>query len=139
MPQVATPPSSTTTAKVYSHSFEVVRPSSLPGGVPLDEFVKDWEADPEMAEEMRRARGRLATRLDDVETLRSLRLRAGLSQSLLASRAGTTQSHVAHIESGAKDPQTEMIDRLASALDLDPARVFLAIRAQRVSRQKSDG
>ncbi|MGB5103263.1 MAG: helix-turn-helix transcriptional regulator [Steroidobacteraceae bacterium] len=132
-------PSSTTSAKVYSHSFEIVRPSPLRGGTPIDEFVKDWEADPEMAAELQRARTRLAKHLDKAETLRSLRLKAGLSQALLAARAGTTQSHVALIESGAKDPQTDMITRLAAALELDPARVFLAVRTQRVARQVSDG
>ena len=69
-----------------------------------------------------------------LETLRSLRDAAKLSQAELARRAGTTQSHVAHIESGEKDPQTDMIARLAKALGVRPERVFSSIRGQREKR-----
>lgn len=137
MPQAERLPSSTT-AKVYSHSFEVVRPGPLLGGTAVDDFVRDWESDPDMAAELARARARFANAFDDIETLRSLRLGAGLSQALLAARAETTQSHVAHIEAGAKDPQTDMVVRLATALDLTPERVFSAIRAQRATRRTSN-
>jgi transcriptional regulator with XRE-family HTH domain len=68
------------------------------------------------------------------ETLRSLRDAAKLSQAELARRARTTQSHVAHIESGEKDPQTDMIARLAKALGVRPERVFSSIRGQRGKR-----
>ena len=129
-PQVAPPPS-TTTAEVYFHSFEVVGSRPLPGGVSVDEFVRQVEAKPGMSEALARARARLAADIEQVETLRRLRLAAGLSQARLAERAGTTQAQIALIESGARDPQTDMITRLAQALDAQPARVFDAIRAQR--------
>lgn len=128
-------PPSSTSARVYTHDFEVVQPSPLPGGVDIDDFLRSWEADPGMAGELRRARREIADTLDEVETLRRLRLKAGLSQALLAERARTTQSHIAHIESGAKDPQTDMIVRVAAALDVEPERVFAAVRAQRTIRQ----
>jgi hypothetical protein len=41
---------------------------------------------------------------------------------------------VAHIESGEKDPQTDMIARLARALGVRPERVFSSIRGQREKR-----
>ena len=41
--------------------------------------------------------------------------RAGLTQVVLAGRAGVPQSTVARIESGAQTPSTEMVERLVGA------------------------
>jgi Predicted transcriptional regulator with C-terminal CBS domains len=110
----------------------------LPGGVCLDQLIGEWESDPAMAAELSHARKRLATEFDEIETLRSLRMKAGLSQALLAVKAGTTQPQIALIESGARDPQTNMILRLAAALGVPAERAFAAITAQRALRKQSD-
>jgi len=99
----------------------------------MDELLRRLEAGLEAAEKRAKAwHIRSGTKSD---TLRSLRDAAKLSQAELARRAGTTQSHVAHIESGEKDPQTDMIARLATALGVVPERVFSAIRGQRRKRR----
>ena len=59
------------------------------------------------------------------------RLRAGLSQRELARRAGTSQSAVARLESGAASPTVATLERLVSAAGFD-------IRAELVPRGVSD-
>ncbi len=55
------------------------------------------------------------TSLDPGGLLRAARHRAGLSQRALAQRAGTAQSVVARIESGASDPSSRTLKRLLEA------------------------
>ena len=47
--------------------------------------------------------------------VREARKRAGLTQAALAERAGVAQSTVARIESGARTPSTDMVERLVGA------------------------
>ena len=47
--------------------------------------------------------------------VREARKRAGLTQSALAERAGVPQSTIARIESGARAPSTDMVERLVHA------------------------
>jgi len=49
-------------------------------------------------------------------SLARLRLAAGLSQAELARRIGTSQSHIARIESGDGDPQLSTMLRLSEAI-----------------------
>lgn len=49
------------------------------------------------------------------ETVFRARQAAGLTQTELARRMGTTQSAIAAIESGARTPTVELLDRLARA------------------------
>jgi UDP-N-acetylglucosamine 1-carboxyvinyltransferase len=73
------------------------------------------------------------TRVDDSGTcttdgagqrLRVLRLEAGLTQSDLAQRLGTTQSAVARMESGQQRTTLQALDRAAAALDCELALVI---------------
>jgi transcriptional regulator with XRE-family HTH domain len=54
----------------------------------------------------------------------ALRRRAQLTQRELAERAGTTQSAIARIESGASSPTLATIERLARAAGLQPRVEF---------------
>jgi len=47
--------------------------------------------------------------------LREARLRAGLSQAELARRAGVAKSTIGRIETGARVPSTELLERLVRA------------------------
>ena len=49
------------------------------------------------------------------QLVREARKRAGLTQRSLAQRAGVAQSTVARIESGARCPSTDMVERLVCA------------------------
>lgn len=53
--------------------------------------------------------------------LRTLREKHGVSQSKLAERAGFDHSYVSRLESGARMPTREAVDRLGSAMHLDQA------------------
>lgn len=67
---------------------------------------------------------------DEQNTLIALRLAEGLSQTQLAELAGSTQPYIARIERGQVDPGTDMISRIATALKVDEATAFKAIRNQ---------
>lgn len=92
-----------------------------------------FEAMPGMTAHLAVARKRLADEwpFPRAGTLAELRLRCGLSQAVLAARAGTSQSHIARIEQGKNDPTTEVISRLARALSAQEAVVFMAVLASR--------
>jgi predicted transcriptional regulator len=53
--------------------------------------------------------------MDPARVLRQARRRAGLTQRVLAARAGVPQSRVAKIESGAVVPRVDTFDRLLEA------------------------
>ena len=61
--------------------------------------------------------------MDAASLLRTARTRAGLSQRALAAAAGTSQSAVAAIESGRKQPTVATLERLlrAAGTELVPA------------------
>jgi transcriptional regulator with XRE-family HTH domain len=59
--------------------------------------------------------------------IREARIRSGLTQRELASRAGTTQSVVARLESGVGSPRVETVERLLEAAGFR-ARVELVPR-----------
>jgi transcriptional regulator with XRE-family HTH domain len=55
--------------------------------------------------------------------LKSLREKNGVSQSKLAERAYFDHSYVSRLESGARMPTREAVDRLGTAMNLDPAEL----------------
>lgn len=74
---------------------------------------------------------------DPSSLLRDARRRAGLSQRALAARAGTAQSVVARIESGATSPSWATLDRLLAVLGFE-VRVDLAVRVVQDSHVLDD-
>jgi ribosome-binding protein aMBF1 (putative translation factor) len=102
----------------------------------LDSLIAEFEADAEKAGHLAEARADLARSwyADHPHILSALRLSAGLSQAQLAERAGTSQSHIARIELGQNDPSTEVVVRIARALNVDEAVAFRAILLQRSGR-----
>lgn len=58
-------------------------------------------------------------------TIRSARLRAGLSQDVLARKMGTTQSNIARLEGGAHLPSIQTLHRLSDALGVHLAVGFV--------------
>ena len=55
--------------------------------------------------------------------LKSLREKNGVSQSKLAERAYFDHSYVSRLESGARMPTREAVDRLGTAMNLEPAEL----------------
>lgn len=112
------------------------RPLAIPNTRSLDDVITEAELDPEKAQFLAAARQNMAAAAysDEPETLTFLRLAAGLSQSRLAAKAGTSQPYIAKLEKGNADPSTEMIGRMAIALGYEEDIVFRAIRNQRKTR-----
>lgn len=49
------------------------------------------------------------------------RQQLGITQTALAASMGTSQSYIAHLENARKNPNTEVLSRLATALQTDVA------------------
>jgi len=90
----------------------------------IDELTQRYERDPKRRKALERARAALAKTLKEADSLRSIRLRKGLSQSSLGQRVGMPQAHIARLESGRCDPQLSTVMRLAAALDVNPSTLF---------------
>lgn len=129
-------PVATSTGQIVIREFGPARPLPLANTAALASLVQEFEAEPEMAGHLVEARRSLATEMytDEPETFSALRLGVGLSQAQLAVRANTTQPYIARIEGGQLDPSTDMISRIAKALDLPEDKTFRAIRNQRATR-----
>jgi transcriptional regulator with XRE-family HTH domain len=76
------------------------------------------ERDPEHAKGLSEARGFVSDALypDDGVTLKTLRLKAGLTQIQLAAILETSQSHIARLETGRQDPIMSTCRKLSKAL-----------------------
>jgi DNA-binding XRE family transcriptional regulator len=111
-------------------------PPSLPGTRKLKSVLQKYEADPNRAALLAEARRQFGKTVANggSESLRSLRLQAGLSQDQLAVKCATAQSHIAKIELGQTDPGTDTIARIAESIGQPAERVFAAVRAQRSKR-----
>ena len=130
---VPSSPASGEGALVIAVEFNVAPAVPLKNTRGLDALLSGYEADSFKASKLAEARRRLARLAynDKPGSLSQLRLAAGLSQAQLASRAGTSQSHVARIELGQNDPGTDVVVRLAVALGVAESDAFGAIRLQR--------
>jgi len=63
------------------------------------------------------------------ENFRSLRLEAGLSQSEIARRIGSTPSYICDLERGRKYPTLGTLAVLAEALGVAPAALVSTVRS----------
>lgn len=117
---------------VLYFEFAATTAKPLTGVKPLSEILRQLEDRPGIAGHLAQARKDLEKMMDtEQNSLRALRLAAGLSQAKLADRAHTTQSNVARIEAGTLDPGTDMLTQLANAIGIPPVQVLNAIRAIR--------
>lgn len=98
----------------------------------IGELVDKWELDQDRRAAMEKARQWVAATFhgNDGDTVRTLRLRKGWSQSQLAAALGTSQPHVARIERGTENLAIETCRKLCSALDVDMNGLDRALRRQ---------
>lgn len=102
----------------------------LPNHVSIDDLEARLSKIPGMAEELGRARNWVAEALyPNQTTLRTLRLAAGLTQTLLANRIGTSQPHLARMEKGQGDIMRDTMRRLCGALRVDMNTLDEAMQA----------
>jgi transcriptional regulator with XRE-family HTH domain len=68
-------------------------------------------------------------------TMRTLRLRKGLSQAQLAEAIGTQQPHVARIECGHADLRLDTCRRIAAVLGVDLNTLDQALQSEEAKRR----
>lgn len=102
------------------------------GYTTIDDIVAEFERDPAMREELRDARRWVADTVlaGQPVTLRTLRLRKGLSQAQLAEAIGTQQPHIARIENGHSDLRLDTCRRIAQVLGIDLNTLDQALQAE---------
>jgi len=75
----------------------------------------------------RRARKRSTGRMRVAHNVRARRKLLGLSQEALAERAGLHRTYVGSIERAERNVSVDNIDRLATALGIDPVDLLKAV------------
>lgn len=93
------------------------------------------ENNPSYKIRMEKARRELSENLE-VTTLQKLRLSKGLSQSQLAKLIGTTQPHIAKIESRQVSLYGETLKRLADVLDVTMETVYDLTKKMEIDNTK---
>ncbi|MDP1697907.1 MAG: helix-turn-helix transcriptional regulator [Xanthomonadaceae bacterium] len=124
-------------------SFGDYMPSAEPAPhrhVSIGGLVSKWAVHPLRRDAMEKARRWLADELHggDAITLRTLRLRKGLSQQQLANAIGTSQPHIARIEGGADNLNIDTCRRIGRVLEVDMNSLDHALRQQqKINKAKS--
>ena len=125
---VETAPVSKKSTVVYAE-FSAVDSHSLPEDfIEIDEFVSEQEKDPQFENALKQSRRLIADKIyPEPETISKLRLERGLSQKQLADLIGSSQPHIARIESGREDIRLSTVKKLSEALDLSVSEVIDAL------------
>lgn len=98
----------------------------------MSDITKTWEKDESRRKAMEEARQWVGETFhgDDGDTVRTLRLRKGWSQTQLAEAIGSCQSHVARIERGDQNLAIQTCRRLSDVLGIDMNTLDRALRQQ---------
>jgi DNA-binding XRE family transcriptional regulator len=95
---------------------------------PIENLVQAFEADPQRAQALKKARRKLASRIPG-DTVQSLRLKTGLSQAAVAKILKNSQSSYSLIESGKRtNVMLSTLEQLAEIFNVSPEAVRLAIK-----------
>jgi DNA-binding transcriptional regulator YiaG len=92
------------------------------GSSDLEGFLNEFDTHPDIAVNLSAAKVDVANMLSDAlggDTLRTLRMKAGLSQSDLAKRMSTSQSHLSRLEARKESPTEATLRALSRALSVD--------------------
>jgi DNA-binding XRE family transcriptional regulator len=95
-------------------------------------FAERLARDPGQAKNLSEARGLIAEALypADGVTLKTLRLKAGMTQTQLAALLETSQPHIARMEQGRQDPVMSTCRKLSSALGVSLDVLSAALEQQ---------
>lgn len=101
---------------------------------PIGEVAAEWARDEKRRQALAEARQWVADTFhgQDGDTVRTLRLRRGWSQSRLAEAIGSSQSHVARIERGTENLAMQTCRRLCEVLEIDMNTLDQALRRQEI-------
>ena len=111
----------------FTEVLRVALVPQTPASVDIDDFINDLCAeDPRLdaaIEEGTRWVGRTFY-AEAEESIKTLRLQAGMSQAKLAIQMATSQSYIAKLEAGDLDPGISSVAKLADALGQPREKVF---------------
>jgi DNA-binding XRE family transcriptional regulator len=98
----------------------------------FDDFMGQLEADPAHAAGFAEARAWVAETLygSEPDTIKSLRLKSGLTQVKLAAAMDTSQAQIAKIESGRHDPSMSTCRKLGKVLGVSLDVIGAALERQ---------
>ncbi|MFB1488914.1 MULTISPECIES: helix-turn-helix domain-containing protein [unclassified Thiocapsa] len=132
-PGTAVETSSNARCQIYTFEDYAVPKAKAPARhVTIGDLVECWEQNPEKRAAIEEGRHWVAETFypGDGDTVRTLRLRKGWSQTRLAEALGTSQSHVARIERGTENLAIQTCRKLAAALDIDLNTLDQALNRQ---------
>jgi ribosome-binding protein aMBF1 (putative translation factor) len=104
-----------------------------PGWRDIRSRLDELERDPKRSRALARARQKLAEELHPPRSLAALRLKKGLSKTVLAQRIGTTQSRLSMLEAGLDEPFLRTAEKLAEALEIPLGTVAQAFKNRSAS------
>ncbi len=104
----------------------------------IDDLVDAWDKDDNRREALEEARSWVNDTFhsQDGETVRTIRLRKGWSQSQLASELNTSQPHIYRIERGTENISIETCRKLSKALEIDMNSLDQMLRNQEIINQQ---
>lgn len=142
--EIGKPATATTVTRCQVFAFEAYTApqSQVPAEhTSIKDLVGKWERDPTKRAALEEGRRWVADTFhgEDGDTVRTLRLRKGWSQTRLAEALGTSQSHVARIERGTENLAIETCRKLCTALDIDMNTLNLAlVRQEAIAQAKQE-
>ncbi len=134
------PATATTVTRCQVFAFEAYaapQPQAPAKHTSIKDLIGKWERDSKKRAALEEGRRWVADTFhgEDGDTVRTLRLRKGWSQTRLAEALGTSQSHVARIERGTENLAIETCRKLCAALDIDMNTLNLALARQEAIAQ----
>lgn len=121
--------------KVFAfEAYAAPQPQTPAKHTSISQLTAEWEQDAQGRADLKEGRQWVADTFygEDGDTVRTLRLRKGWSQTRLADELATSQSHIARIERGTENLTIETCRKLARALSIDLNTLDQALKRQEV-------
>jgi len=137
-PGVAADATSISNCVVFKFEDHIVSVVETPAHhKPIGTLVGEWDKNDKRRVAMEQARQWIVEtfHVEDADTVRTLRLRKGWSQTQLAKELATSQPHVTRIERGTENLSIETCRRLCSVLGIDMNTLDQALRKQEALSQ----
>lgn len=138
--QPGTATETTSTVSCQVHIFEdytASAPQTPAKHTEISDLIAQWEKDDRKRAALEDARRWIADAFyeEDGDTVRTLRLRKGWSQTRLAEELATSQPHVARIERGTENLAITTCRKLCDALEIDMNTLDLVLKRQEAIEQ----
>lgn len=128
----ASPAASGFKPQIFNLTTAVKKSKAAAKHTKFSAFAERFARDSDQAKNLAEARALIAAALypgDDV-TLKTLRLKAGLTQTQLAASLETSQPHIARMEMGRQDPVMSTCRKLSAALGVSLDTLSAALERQ---------